>query len=101
MRLVWTYSQDYKRGNKNNYVSHEYIQFLYKKSLESAPKSYYKVMYTDEKTVDIFKDYVDEVIVRKPKEFIFLADLKFDIAEILDGEFLITDGDLIFKKELK
>ena len=57
-------------------------------------------MYTDEKTVDLFKDYVDEVIVREPKEFIFLADLKFDVAEILDGELLITDGDLIFKKEL-
>lgn len=100
MRLVWTYSQDYKRGNKNNTVPHEYIQFLYKNSLQIAPSSYHKVLYTDEENISMFKDYVDEIIVREPKEFIFLADLKFDVAELLDGEFLIIDGDMLLKGEL-
>ena len=100
MRLVWTYSKDFKRGNKNNILPHDYIQYLYKKSLEFTPNTYHKIIYTDEENVDLFKPYVDEVIIREKKEFIFLADLKFDIAELLDGEVLITDGDMIFDKEM-
>lgn len=100
MRLVWTYSRDFKRGNKNNNLPHEYIQYLYKKSLQLTPNNYHKIIYTDNENVHIFKDYVDEVIVREPKEFVFLADLKFDAAELLNGEFLITDGDMIFDKEM-
>ena len=101
MRLVWTYSKDYKKGILNNYAEHEYIQWLFKKSITEAPSSYHKVIYTDEDTAHLFSDIVDTVLIRERKEFIFLADLKFDVAEILTGEFLITDGDLFIESELK
>ena len=68
MRLVWTYSKDFKRGNKNNTLPHDYIQYLYKKSLELTPNSYHKIIYTDEENVDLFKPYIDEVIIREKKE---------------------------------
>lgn len=100
MKLVWSYSKDWKKGRNISIYPHEYIQYLYKRSIKSASDDYHKIIYTDEENVDIFKDIVDEVIVREPKPFIFLADLKFEIAEILDGEFLITDGDLFFKRKL-
>jgi hypothetical protein len=101
VRLVWTYSKDWKKGRNISKYPHEYIQYLYKKSITSASNNFHKVIYTDEKNTDLFKDIVDEVIIRKPKPFIFLADLKFEVAGLLDGEMLITDGDIFFKKELK
>lgn len=100
MRLVWTYSQDYKIGSLNNSASHEYIQWLFRKAIKSAPKEYEKIIYTDKETVNIFEDLVDQVIIRPKKEFIFLADLKFDVAEKLNGEFLISDGDLFINEVL-
>jgi hypothetical protein len=101
MKLVWSYSKKWRKGKNISKYPHEYIQYLYKKSIESASKDYYKVLYTDSESKDLFKDIVDEVIIREPKPFVFLADLKFEIAELLQGEFLITDGDLFFKNKLK
>ena len=100
MRLVWTYSKDYKIGSLNNKASHEYVQWLFRKAIKSAPKEYEKIIYTDKETVNIFEDIVDQVIIRPKKEFIFLADLKFDVAEILNGEFIISDGDLFINEVL-
>jgi hypothetical protein len=100
VRLVWTYSKDFKKGNLNNHVTHEYIEYLFKKSITEAPNVYTKIMYTDSENVEIFKNYVDDIIVRKPKPFVFLADLKFDVAEILNDEFIVCDGDLFLKNEL-
>ncbi len=100
MRLVWTYSKDYKKGVLNNKAEHEYIQWLFKKSITEAPSSYHKIIYTDADTAHLFSDIVDTVIIRERKDFIFLADLKFDIAEILTGEFIISDGDLFINSEL-
>lgn len=100
MRLIWTYSKEWKRGENIAKYSHEYIQYLYKKSITSASKEYHKVIYTDEENVGIFEGIVDQVIVRNPKPFVFLADLKFEIAELLDGEMLITDGDIFYKNKL-
>lgn len=100
MKLIWTYSKDFKRGVLNNTASHGYIQWLFKESIKTAPSSYEKIMYTDEETVHLFVDIVDKVIVREKKEFIFLADLKFDIAEKTDGEFIVTDGDIFIDQIL-
>ena len=38
MKLVWTYSDRFKKGswNKNTIASHKYIQFLFKKSIKEA-----------------------------------------------------------------
>ena len=73
MKLVWSYSKDWKKGRNISIYPHEYIQYLYKRSIKSASDDYHKIIYTDEENVDIFKDIVDEVIVREPKPFIFLA----------------------------
>ena len=100
MRLVWTYSRDFKRGSLNNKSEEEYIQWLFKKSITSSPDIYEKIIYTDKENVGLFKDIVDKIIIREKKDFIFLADLKFDVSELLQGEFLILDGDLIINKPL-
>tara|TARA_E500000331_G_scaffold335808_1_gene362326 strand:- start:1124 stop:1858 length:735 start_codon:yes stop_codon:yes gene_type:complete len=101
MRLIWTYSKDYKKGNKNNRVPHEYIQFLFRKAISTAPDSYEKIVYTEEENFSIFSDLGVSFIPLKKKPFTFLADLKFDIADQLSGEFLISDGDLFIEKELE
>lgn len=98
MRLVWTYSKDWKKGENISLYPHEYIQFLFKQSIQSASKKYHKIIYTDEENINLFKDLVDEVIIRPKKPFIFLADLKLEVAGVLNDEFLITDGDIIFNK---
>ena len=98
MRLVWTYSKDWKKGENISLYTHEYIQFLFKQSILSAPNSYHKIICTEEENVNIFKDIVDEVIILPKRPFVFLADLKFYVADILNGEFLITDGDIIFNR---
>lgn len=101
MKIIWTYSKDYKKGNKNNKLPHEYIQYLFRKAIKSAPDTYTKVMYTEEENFHLFTDLVDALIPREKKPFTFLADLKFDVAELMSGEFLISDGDLFIEKELK
>lgn len=102
MKLVWTYSDRYKKGreNRNSEASHEYIQFLYRKSIKEAPSVYDKYIYTDEYNFKIFDDLDVNLIKAEEKEFVFLDDLKFDAAEVIDGEFIITDGDLFIKNEL-
>lgn len=100
MKLIWTYSKKFKKGILNNIASHSYIQKLFQKAIKDAPSQYEKIIYTDEDTVDLFKDIVDEVIIRDKNKFIFLADLKFDVAEKINGEFIISDGDLMINKPL-
>ena len=102
MKLVWTYSDRFKKGrpNKNTIATHNYIQYLYRKSIKEAPDSYQKIVFTDEYNFPLFNDLDVELIPAPKKEFIFLDDLKFDAAEIIDGEFIITDGDLFIKEEL-
>tara|TARA_B100000524_G_scaffold347344_1_gene249146 strand:+ start:166 stop:906 length:741 start_codon:yes stop_codon:yes gene_type:complete len=100
MKIIWTYSKDYKKGLKNNVVPHEYIQYLFRKAIKSAPDSYCKIIYTEEENFPIFTDLVDAFIPREKKPFTFLADLKFDVAELMSGEFLISDGDLFLHNEL-
>jgi len=103
VKLVWTYSDRFKKGswNKNTLASHKYIQFLFKKSIKEAPSLYEKVVFTDVYNFPLFQDFNVKLIPAPKKEFIFLDDLKFDAAETIDGEFIITDGDLFIKKELK
>ena len=100
MKIIWTYSKDYKKGLKNNIVPHEYIQYLFRKAIKTAPDSYTKIMYTEEENFPIFTDLVDAFIPREKKPFTFLADLKFDVAELMSGEFLVSDGDLFIHNEL-
>ena len=100
MKIIWTYSKDYKKGLKNNIVPHEYIQYLFRKAIKTAPDSYTKIMYTEEENFPIFTDLVDAFIPREKKPFTFLADLKFDAAELMSGEFLVSDGDLFIHNEL-
>tara|TARA_B110000902_G_C14228345_1_gene557906 strand:- start:663 stop:1382 length:720 start_codon:yes stop_codon:yes gene_type:complete len=100
MKLIWTYSKDFKKGNLNNVANHKYIQTLFQKAIKTAPSQYEKIIYTDEDTVGLFEGIVDQVIVREKKDFIFLADLKFDIAEKMNGEFIVSDGDLFINKPL-
>ena len=102
MKLVWTYSDRFKKGkpNKNTVATHEYIQFLFRKAIKEAPSSYQKVVFTDDYNFSLFKDLDVELIPAPKKDFIFLDDLKFDAAEIIDGEFIISDGDLFIKEEL-
>ncbi len=103
MKLVWTYSDRFKKGswNKNTIASHKYIQFLFKKSIKEAPSSYEKIVFTDIYNFPLFQDLDVKLIPAPKKEFIFLDDLKFDAAETIDGEFIITDGDLFIKNEFK
>jgi len=101
VRIIWSYSKDYKKGNKNNRLPHEYIQYLFRKAIKIAPDSYEKIVYTEEENFPIFSDLGVSFIPRKKKPFTFLADLKFDIADQLSGEFLISDGDLFIEKELE
>jgi len=100
VKLIWTYSKRYKRGSKNNTLSSDYIEFLYKKSIKDAGNQFKKIIYTDEESKDIFKDFVDEVKLIEPREFVFLADLKFYVLEKEQGEFCCIDGDLFLKKNL-
>ena len=103
MKLVWTYSDGFKKGipNKNTIASHDYIQYLYRKSIKEAPDSYEKIVFTDKYNFKLFEDLDVKLIPAPKKDFIFLDDLKFDAAEIIEGEFIITDGDLFIKEELK
>ena len=102
MKLVWTYSDRFKKGswNKNTLASHKYIQYLFRKSIKEAPSSYEKIVFTDDYNFSIFDDLDVELIPAPKKEFIFLDDLKFDAADLIDGELIITDGDLFINKEL-
>ena len=54
MKLVWSYSKDWKKGSNISIYPHEYIQYLYKRSIKSASDDYHKIIYTDEENVDIF-----------------------------------------------
>jgi len=102
VKLVWTYSDRFKKGreNKISEASHEYIQFLFRKSIKEAPSVYEKYIYTDEYNFKIFEDLDVNLIKAREKEFIFLDDLKMDAADAVDGEFIIIDGDLFLKNEL-
>lgn len=102
MKLIWTYSDRFKKGkpNKNTAASHEYIQFLFRKSIKESPCCYEKIVFTDDYNFSLFSDLDVELIQAPKKDFIFLDDLKFDAAEAIDGEFIITDGDLFIKEEL-
>jgi len=101
VKLIWTYSKSWKKGFKNNHINYGYVEYLYKKSLIEAGKQFKKIIYTDEESKDIFKDYVDEVKIIEPREFIFLADLKFYVLEKEQGEFCCIDGDLFLKRDLE
>ena len=101
MKLIWTYSKSWKKGFKNNHVDYGYIEYLYKKSLTEAGNQFKKIIYTDEQSKDTFKDYVDEVKIIEPREFVFLADLKFYVLEKEQGEFCCIDGDLFLKRDLE
>lgn len=100
MRVVWTYSKSFKKGVLNNVAEHKYIQWLFRKSILTSPSYYTKIIYTDAESKDVFSDIVDEVIIRDPKPFILLDDLKFEIVRKLKGEFLICDGDLFIDEPL-
>ena len=102
VKLVWTYSDRFKKGriNKNSLASHEYIQFLFRKSIKEAPSSYKKIVFTDLYNFPLFDDLDVELIPAPKKDFIFLDDLKFDAVEAINGEFIITDGDLFIKDKL-
>lgn len=100
MKLIWTYSKSWKKGFKNNHVDYGYIEYLYKKSITEAGNRFKKIIYTDEESKDIFKDYVDEVKIIEPRKFVFLADLKFYVLEKEQGEFCCIDGDLFLKEDL-
>ena len=99
LKLIWTYSKKWRKSN-NTQISSEYIEYLYKKSFESADSSYKKILYTDEESKDLFKDYVDEVKIIKVKKFTFLADLKFHVLENEKGEFCCIDGDFIIRENI-
>lgn len=101
MKLIWTYSKSWKRGFKNNHVDYGYIEYLYKKSIIESGNQFKKIIYTDEESKDIFKEYVDEVKIIEPREFVFLADLKFYVLEKEQGEFCCIDGDLFLKNDLE
>ena len=101
MKLIWTYSKSWKKGFKNNHIDYGYVEYLYKKSLIEAGNQFKKIIYTDEESKDIFKDYVDEVKIIEPREFVFLADLKFYVLEKEQGEFCCIDGDLFLKRDLE
>ena len=74
LKLIWKYSKKWRKSN-NTQISSEYIEYLYKKSFESADSSYKKILYTDEESKDLFKDYVDEVKIIKVKKLHFLREL--------------------------
>ena len=101
MKLIWTYSKSWKKGFKNNHIDYGYVEYLYKKSILDAGNQFKKIIYTDEESKDIFRDYVDEVKIIEPREFVFLADLKFYVLEKEQGEFCCIDGDLFLKQDLE
>lgn len=99
LKLIWTYSKKWRKQN-NPMISSDYIEYLYKKSFESADNSYKKVLYTDEESENLFKDYVDEVKKITIEKFTFLADLKFNVLEKERGEFCCIDGDFILRQDI-
>ena len=74
MKLIWTYSKKFKKGILNNIANHRYVQKLFQKAIKDAPSQYEKIIYTDEDTVDLFKDIVDEVIIRDKNKFILYTN---------------------------
>lgn len=99
MNLVWAYHDGFQKGPTNSSIPSEFIRYLFKVSIETAPSTYTKVIYVQEEYRDYFKDIVDRVEIFKNLEYTFLNDAKWYAVE-KETNAIIVDGDLFFNKEL-
>jgi len=99
MKLVWAYHDGFQTGPTNSALPADFIRHLFIQSILSSPSSYEKVIYTQEKYVDVFNQYVDRVEIFRDLEYVFLNDAKWYAVEKEENA-IIIDGDLFLTEEL-
>lgn len=102
MELVWTYDGRVKVSKMLNDSRRIMLLNYYILSITTAKKlGYYTVVYTDQNSIDFFKNLVDEINVVDNYENSILWDyLKIKVLEEREGDFCLIDGDVILRKKL-
>lgn len=102
MDLIWTYDGRVKVSRMSDDSRRIILLNYYIVSITTAKKLGYRtVVYTDQNSVDFFKNLVDEVHVVDDYENSILWDyLKIKVLDEREGDYCLIDGDVILRKKL-
>ena len=101
MKLIWTYNFNVFRDGMENRHYNVLID-LYRTSMVSAKNlGYETILYTNPDRVNLFEDYVNEIVVAENYEDSPLFDsFKIKVLEERNDDFYLIDGDVILNSKL-